>query len=150
MPSKEKDRLEEHEGAKCPKCETVFLEKTEKCPQCDIPTEPTKYYTRLCVERWAFIGTVVLLIGLITLFIHPENALIALGLSAWLVPAAYWTAHYFTGIGGFTERFPGDAVPDRAHLPFSWPRYFSEFVRVIGVIVALLLAYLVFGKLMGY
>lgn len=139
MPTRKNSRLREHQGGRCPKCHRFGFEHAEKCPECGSPLEPGKYYTRTCVERWAFVGTVVALITLVTGVVSPENTLWALLLSAWLIPAAYGTASYFMGIGQFTERFDASGVPPRAFMSFSWGRYLMEFVYFVGIIVALFL-----------
>jgi len=137
----EAKRLHECQGSKCPKCELVFFGGLDKCSQCGCATEPAKWYSRFCLERLAFIVTVASICGIGAL-VSGEDAGTVFGAffgTGFILFSMYYTANYFLGIGGFEERFAEGAVPPRAHLAFSFGRYFSEIFRVIGVFIALLL-----------
>lgn len=113
--------LAEHEGTKCGKCQKTFFGRVDKCTQCNGPTEQTKWYSRFCIERAAFIATLVLIAAVVTPFVteDPSAYLIVPLMTGFLVFSMYFTANYFMGIGGFTQRFSQDSVPPRAHLAFS-------------------------------
>jgi hypothetical protein len=130
--------LKPRAGARCPRCQVVFYEKVGVCGQCGGATEPATWYSRLCWERLAFIATVACLSGVGALASGKDGGT-ALGVflgAGFMTFSMYYTATYLIGIGGFSERFAEGAVPVRAHLSFSWIRYLSEFVRCVGVLVA--------------
>jgi len=136
------ERLYECDGTKCTKCGVVYYDKrVNKCNQCHNPTEPAKYYSRTCVERVAFIATLALIVAIATIFISDNFGACVLAL--FMVPAMYFTANYFFGIGGLTEVFSEDSIPSYAKLNFSWPKYFSEAFSAIKIAIALLLLGLV-------
>lgn len=136
--TQESSVLEQEDGSKCPKCGVVFFANVRKCGQCGGPVEPAKYYTRFCLERVLFILTAIVASFLVTPLVtnDPEARRIAPLIMAFAIPGMYFAANYFMGIGGLTERFADDAIPPRAHLHFSWRRYFSELFRIVGVFLA--------------
>ncbi len=132
-------KLNEHPATKCPKCEGVFFGKVDTCTQCGHATEPTKCYSRFCVERLAFIGTVASICGVGAMISGEDGGTILAVFfgTAFMLFAMYVTANCFLGIGGFEERFAEGAVPPRARVAFSWGRYLSEIFRIVGVFIAL-------------
>lgn len=135
------ERLYEHDGTKCTQCGVVYYGKINKCTRCNNPTEPAKYYSRTCVERVAFIATLALIVAVATIFLSDNFG--AYVMAPLMVPAVYFTANYFFGIGGLTEVYSENSIPPHAKLNFSWPRYFSEVFYVAKIVIALLLLGLV-------
>jgi hypothetical protein len=126
------------------RCWTCGWTSADPNPKVIVPpgsSAPTKYYERLCLERLAFIPTVAV-IAAITAIVNGAGGggiLMAFFLTGFLTFSMYFTANYFLGIGGFVERFPENAVPERARLTFSWVRYLLEIVFFVGVFIAVFL-----------
>jgi RNA polymerase subunit RPABC4/transcription elongation factor Spt4 len=117
----------EHEGSKCVKCGTLFFSKVERCSRCQSDVQPANWYSRICIERIAFIlvGTVAFSI-LGSFSTNGDTKLAAVG----FVPALYVLAYQFMGVR-FTESFA--TVPPNASQAFSWARFLKEGV-VLGTI----------------
>lgn len=137
-----KQTLKENDGAFCPKCKLLYTEKVKKCEKCNSITEPAKWVSRFLVERIAFIITLAIVSVAVVPFFTNDIEIISLVpfLTAIILFSAYHTANYFLGIGGgFKENFKSDEVPQRAYQKFSVSRYFSEFFRLVGILVALII-----------
>ena len=138
MADQQNSPLKEHDGCRCGKCQEVFLASSEKCPKCGGPVEASKWYSRLLWERVAFMGTLIVFGAIVSQFLPDAEARQTAPLIvAFMVPATYFTANYFMGIGGLTVKFAPEAVPQWARYAFSWSRYFRESILFIGLIVAL-------------
>ena len=136
--------LTENEGAKCPKCQTIFFGQMPICNKCGVQTEPTKWYSRFCLERVLLIVTLILgasvLASPITQFTNAQNITTNANpiafpiLIAVFILGSYFVASLF-GLGGLTERFAEDNIPDRARVRFSWKRYFSEILYLLAFLI---------------
>ena len=135
-----KKLLKEYDGSKCPKCEVVYFGVVKKCQQCEGDTVPAKWYSRFCLERFAFVFAVALVAGVVALCYGSdgETVLTTVAWAGLITFSLYFTAEYFLGIGGFTEKFAADTLPPRANKLFSGGRFLSEIFRLLGVVIAML------------
>jgi hypothetical protein len=125
--------LTEHDGSKCVKCGAIFFSKVDKCSKCQSDVQPTKWYSRPCVERIAFIPILMVLLFILgSLSTDPETPwILSLG-----VPAFYVIGWQFMGLR-FSEKFGEGHLPPDAQATFSWARFFKEGIvfAIIFVVV---------------
>lgn len=153
MTSSPNDILRENDGTKCPKCKSVFFAKIQTCSKCGTQTEPAKWYSRFCLERLLLIATLVIAASIfaspITQFTNARNITTNASPIAFpiiitiFVGGSYVVARFF-GLGGLTERFTENNIPDRARVRFSWKRYFLEILYLLGFLILFHLALLAF------
>lgn len=125
-------RLEEHSGAVCRRCDKVYTLGMSKCPACGQALRQLKWYTRLLVERIAFIPASMIVIFALS-FLSSDSELKALPI---IVPAAYVLGHTFMGVR-FREKFFEGQVPYYARSTFSFKRFLREGI-VFAVVVLIL------------
>jgi hypothetical protein len=123
----------------------VYFQKQDKCPKCLGLVTDKLYYNRFCWERVAFIATLSILAGLVAAMANSAPIAIAFGTAFFLV-AIYYVANHVMGIGDFNERFfSEDAIPGYAVTAFSWRKYSREFFFFFKVLLAAMLAALMFA-----
>jgi len=144
-------KLKENEGSYCPKCKVTHFAKTGKCIQCGGNTLSTKWYSRFCKERLAFIFTLPIFIAIAFQMLSEDkpNIFLVYFISVFALFSLYTTASIFLGMGGFTEKFPANNLPIRAFEKFSFSRYFSEFIRIILIFLALFIFFGIVKLLQG-
>jgi hypothetical protein len=125
--------LREHEGSQCVKCGALFLSKVDKCSACQSIAQPVKWYSRLCVERLAFILVATVAASILGLFSTDSDTKL---MAVAVVPALYVLGYQFMGVR-LTERFAEGHVPPDASKGFSWARFFKEGMVLGGVIIAI-------------
>lgn len=154
-------QLKESEARKCPKCESIYSEKQEKCYNCDIQTEPMKMYSRLLYERLAFIGSTSVIAAIVyfiykiisgTEFLLVEILLITLFspvciagiyLFAYIL-STYAITYNIPSVGSLKISFPEGQIPEWANQNFSWTRYFTETALFIGIILFIAIVFIIF------
>lgn len=149
-------KLKEKECRKCPRCNEIHLDRKKTCPSCNIPTEKTLYYSRLRLERFAFIYTLSLIISVSLFFVvRWESAkvgptyvvfLFFIVIPGLLMFIYHMVNEYLSDRGSvgkrtrkelsiFKEIFFQNNKPTEGDLPFSWPKYFKEALSFVGILL---------------
>ena len=153
-------RLKKKECCKCPQCNKIYFEnsriKDKLCTICKIPTQRETYFTRLRVERYAFIYTLSLILSLSMFFgVNWETAkagpgnlvfLFLIVLPGLLMGIYHMINEYLSGAGGglkntkkelniFKEIYFSNNKPTEEEMAFSWPKYFNEVIHFVGILI---------------
>lgn len=127
--------METKHASRCRKCQKQYDEKLDVCPVCNDPVEHIVWYERPNLERYAFIGT-ILVASIVAALLdsNNENAFAGYLFGAILgLIFLYRGGALFLDIGTVTGKV-------RASEKFSWQKYLREFLIPLKVVGAIIVA----------